>query len=285
LAAGIEVAHVQNLIRKRKLTPPPSAYELESWPWPIKVYTLGRFEILKDGEPLQYSRKAQKRPLEMLKILVSQSGREVSEENVADNLWPEGEGDAAHHAFATNLHRLRELLGSEGAIRHQDGKLNLNPQYCWTDAEAFDRLYEEAKPLWEKGARSKNLAFSAERVLHLYRGHFLPADEGAPWSLSCRERLRNRFIRLVLGLGGYFEEQKRWKEAAEYYERGIEVDDLIEEFYQYLILCFQSLDQLSRAIETYQRCRKTLHAVFGIPPSPKTQTIYKTLLEKAHSKF
>ncbi|MEO0249957.1 MAG: hypothetical protein ABIN58_10610, partial [candidate division WOR-3 bacterium] len=79
LEHGIETEFVKYLIRKRSLMPPgenmesraqsadlraqcakgsphaphpmPSADLLETWPWPLRIYTFGRFEIQKDDKP------------------------------------------------------------------------------------------------------------------------------------------------------------------------------------------------------------------------------------------
>ena len=63
LEAGIEVKYVQSLVRKRRLLPKEPPLEIEAWPWPIKIYTLGRFEIFKDDQLLQSKGKVQRKPL------------------------------------------------------------------------------------------------------------------------------------------------------------------------------------------------------------------------------
>ncbi|HJX59849.1 MAG TPA: hypothetical protein VJ462_01040, partial [Thermodesulfobacteriota bacterium] len=66
LEAEIEVEYVQEMIRKRNLIPDKGSLQLENWPWPLKIYTLGRFGIMKDGKPIRFSRKAQEKPISML---------------------------------------------------------------------------------------------------------------------------------------------------------------------------------------------------------------------------
>ncbi len=95
LEAGIEEDYVRGLIQKRGLVPDSPPVEVEAWPWPIKIFTLGRFEVLRDGEPVRFARKVQRKPLALLKALVAFGGRSVREELVMDALWPDAEGDAA----------------------------------------------------------------------------------------------------------------------------------------------------------------------------------------------
>jgi DNA-binding SARP family transcriptional activator len=56
----------------RLLPPSPDA---ERWPWPIRIRTLGCFEIERDGTQLRFEGKAQRQPLKMLKILIAAGER------------------------------------------------------------------------------------------------------------------------------------------------------------------------------------------------------------------
>ena len=61
---------------------------IADWPWAFRVTTLGRFSLLRHGEPVTFSGKAQRRPLELLRVLIAHGGREVTEERVTEALWP-----------------------------------------------------------------------------------------------------------------------------------------------------------------------------------------------------
>ena len=61
LEAGIETAYVRSLIERNELTPDPAWRQAESWPWPVRIYTLGRFGVVKHGVALRFVGKAQKK--------------------------------------------------------------------------------------------------------------------------------------------------------------------------------------------------------------------------------
>jgi DNA-binding SARP family transcriptional activator len=103
---------VRGLVQKRGLVPESPPVEVEAWPWPIKIFTLGHFEVMRDGEPVRFARKVQRKPLALLKTLIAFGGRTVREDLVMDALWPEAEGDAARVALASALHRLSSPPGS-----------------------------------------------------------------------------------------------------------------------------------------------------------------------------
>src|SRR5207237_296471 len=85
LEEGIESDYVRTLIRERRLIPEGP---VEAWPWMFRIYTLGSFRIERHGEALGGSGKAQRRPLELLKVLIAYGGEKVSESLIVDPLWP-----------------------------------------------------------------------------------------------------------------------------------------------------------------------------------------------------
>jgi DNA-binding SARP family transcriptional activator len=280
LEAGIEVDYVQHIIRKRKLIPDTPPLHLENWPWPVRIFTLGRFELTLDGKPFQSSRKAQKKPLEMLKVLTSSGdGQEITRDQLSDILWPEAEGDKAQRAFDTTLHRLRQLLTTDKALVLREGRLSLDPRYCWVDIFAFERILEQADNAAEKGDRDKAIQL-LEKAINLYRGPYLGGDSEMTWAISYSERLRSKFLRSIQSLGSYLEEANELNEAVACFERAIEVDDLAEVFYQRLMLCLKKLGRRSDALAAYQRCRKTLALCLEIEPTPETEVIYESLLSE-----
>ncbi|HYA43608.1 MAG TPA: BTAD domain-containing putative transcriptional regulator [Syntrophobacteraceae bacterium] len=282
LGADIEVDYVRRLVRKRNLMPDPPPFDCEKWPWGLKIFTLGRFVIVRDGEAVQFSGKVQKRPLELLKVLISNGGGELSEEYIAECLWPDATGDRAHIAVKTTISRLRHLTGVEGAIRFQEGKVSLDPRYCWVDALAFERILAQFQGRLEEetvclDAESSKILQIVEKLVGIYSGHYLPADEGQICTISYRERLRSKFSRTITSIGNLLEKRGQWERATEYYLKGIDIDDLSEQLYQRLMVCHQELGRHVDAAETYNRCRKLLSAKLGIEPSERTKAIYKAI--------
>ena len=77
LDAGIEPDYVKTLIKTHNLKPGDREYDRENWPYPVRIYTRNGFRIVKDGKPLQFSRKVPKKPMELLKTLIALGGRDV----------------------------------------------------------------------------------------------------------------------------------------------------------------------------------------------------------------
>ena len=280
LEAGIEVEYVQEIIQRRQLILSEPPVHLENWPWTLKIYTLGRFGLIREGKPVRFTRKAQEKPLALLKVLIAFGGREVHEEHIADALWPEAEGDLAHKSFATTLWRLRKLIGCPDAIQLSDRKLTLDPRYCWVDVWAFERIIRRAEKSWKQGLKENNMAPAISMVqiaLDTYQGPFLASEANASWAISLRERLQNRFLRTVKQLCEYWQRIGQHEKAVECFQQSIEVDDLSEDFYQDLMTCYWQLGRRADALSVYERYKKTLSTKLGIEPSPEAETLREAL--------
>jgi LuxR family transcriptional regulator, maltose regulon positive regulatory protein len=288
LEAGIETDYVQGLIRKRNLVPDMPVLHLENWPWPLKIFTLGQFEMMRDGEVVKFTGKVQQKPLLLLKALIAFGGRDVKEEQLCDALWPDAEGDLAHRSFETTLYRLRQLIGKDKAIQLKEGRLTLDRQSCWVDAFALEQVLNEAEGLWEIRRRhqadpqrlrdaTERAIQLTQRAIDLYRGHFLEVEPEQTWLFSPQERLRAKYIGGIESLAGHWETAGELEMAIRCYEKALEVDDLVEEFYQRLMICHQQQGRRSKALAVYSRCRSVLEARLGIEPSARTEALLDTL--------
>ncbi len=287
LENGIEVEYVQGFIRSRNLIPEAPPLACENWPWLFRLHTLGGFELKKDGKPVEIPQK----PLSLLKALISFGGREVAGERLAYELWTDSEGDAAHTSLEVTLLRLRRLIGSEKAIQLRAGKVSLDPYSFWVDVWALEHIYDKlAKRLKRveqpKGGKTKRREIEdekneimqlADKALGLHKGHFLPADTSCPWTLGPRGNWRSKFLRLITMTGSYLEGMQQYEKAAEYFQKGLEVDSLAEEFYQRLMVCYGRLGRKAEAMAVYDRCCDALSSALGAHPSPATEAIYSSL--------
>jgi two-component SAPR family response regulator len=115
------------------------------------------------------------------------------------------------------------------------------------------------------------------KVLALYTGHFLAGDENQFWAISLRESLRNKMLRLIEKAGKLLETNQRFTEAVALYRRGLEYDNLIEEFYQRLMYCHSRIGNRGEIISTFKSCCAAMKTVDATPAS-KTCEFYKRFL-------
>ncbi|RJQ69344.1 MAG: hypothetical protein C4519_21790 [Desulfobacteraceae bacterium] len=278
LENDIEPEFVQRLIRKHGLRTDAPPQASERWPWPVKIYTLGRFSLLIDGQPLQSSGKAQQKPLELLKVLIASGGREVGKDRLINTLWPDTDGDKAARALDTTLHRFRKLVGYEQVIQVRDRKLSLNAQLCWVDIWVMERLLGQTQALLgQVSLDCEQTVKLKQQLISLYKGGFLSDDDEPDCIIGYRERLHDRYLNRLGLLGGYWEKHTDWHQASTLYQRILEMDDRQERIHQRLIACYRNQGRIPEAIAAYERCREALFTHYGIPPSAETEALYRSL--------
>ncbi len=278
LEQGQEETFVRELVRSHALIPTSAPLHLDNWEWPVRIYTLGRFTVTRYGEPLPVTAKSSKKPLELLKVLIAQGGRQVSQEALIEILWPDSEGDAAIQSLYTTTHRLRKLLSDAGVVM-EDGRLSLDARYIWVDNLAFLRI---AGRLQELLATHENqdqdlVQRLSEQFFHLYQGDFLGAGEKHFAYTPMQEKLHLRFLKLTEAIGHYWQQLGQAERCIRCYERALEIDPVAEEFYQALMNSYCGVGRNSDAVLLFQRCRKNLSNILGISPSRATLKIYQSI--------
>ncbi|MGE5104626.1 MAG: AfsR/SARP family transcriptional regulator, partial [Betaproteobacteria bacterium] len=264
----------RRLIERNGLVAPLDASA--AWPFRLRIRALGGFVIVRDGEPLRFTGKAQQRPLDLLKLLVVSGGADVDVEELATQLWPDADGDAARVSFGTTLFRLRKLLDAGDVLVVSGGKLSLAPQLAWTDVRALEVAIESAEDAGSADAPARDVARAAQRLLDASPGPLLGSEE-APWIARPRDALRARFVRSLMRLGEELERRREWRLAVDVYRRGLEADNLSESFYRGLMRALAASGDPSEALVAFRRCRELLSIVLGVKPSSETERLYREI--------
>ncbi|HEB78145.1 MAG TPA: hypothetical protein ENI90_06445 [Methylothermaceae bacterium] len=218
----IEAEYARAWIHRHHLSPPPEATCDPAWPWPVKIYTLGRFGIEVNGRPLEHLGA---KPFTLLKILLARGGRNVSIDDIAGELWPDAEGDRAYQSFKITLRRLRHNLENPATLILKNNRLTLNPDHVWCDLWAFTRAPNTVS--------SPEDAMRMETALYLYHGPFLK-DETFLNVAHLRHRLRQRFKTLALTLGKHYQATGRTEKIDALYTHILSLDDDLEALRRHL---------------------------------------------------
>lgn len=276
LEANIEVDYVRDLIRKTHLVPDADTSTNEAWPWPIKIYTLGHFEIQLNGKPLPPRRKAPYRVLTLLKAMIAMGGRDIPTSRLIDALWPDAEGDTGEETFHKTLQRLRHLLCHDSLIQMREGKVSLNRQLCWVDAMAFQTLLNGSEDPKHRQAQPDAKVRRYEQAIALYRGPFLEEDGDYEWADHCRERLRHQFVQAVQHVSEWKKTEGQEEAALLSLENGLEADPLAEPLYPRLIRFLFTLERQDEAKKVLARYHKGV-VIAGREPTAEMQHLAKNL--------
>jgi DNA-binding response OmpR family regulator len=248
-------------------------------PFALRVQTLGRFTLHVDGTALTFSRKAQKKPLDLLKMLIAHGGERVEIAALTGLLWPDAEGDSAKASFDSTLYRLRKLIGVTDLLAVSEGRLSLDRTRSRVDVwELEDAVARIERAVQAAGAEENaDYAAMSRELLQLYAGHFLDRESQEAWAVSARDRFRAKFVRAVTELGSVLEARQDWEHAATLYLHALELDNLAEALYRRLMIVYREQGEPAEAINIYRRCRDILSIVLNTRPSEETDAIRATI--------
>lgn len=277
LRAEIETEFVCDVIRRRRLSPPSTA--ITNWPWPVRLYTLGRFEIVaRDGETV--AARGQQRGMQLLQALVALGGESAPVDVLVSKIWPGDGRQGTQQVFDTTLHRLRKQLGSDTSILLADRALTLNRAEVWVDAFSLDARLD----LLERDADGENHAKVLGEIVAEYRGHFLAHVAGNPWTDSFRNRLWRKLKRALMHevaqltpIAGYGATDAsavgNTDRAADILHFIAERDPLAEDAYEALMRHYARAGRVVDALQIYARYVRTLEVQLGLEPSANLRTL------------
>jgi len=246
---------------------------------PIRIRTLGHFEVSRHGELLGVDGRGKKRPLQLLKALIALGGEQVHQEKLAELLWPDAEGDAAQKVFDTTLYRLRRLLGLPEVLLLREGRLSLNRRYCWLDCWHFESLQHRIDRECDGGMSPARMRYFSKALFSLYHRHFLQLDADEVWVLGYRQSMQSKFVRVINKLGLCWEQHHQFEQALDLYLRVLEQDWYLESFYQRAMKCYEIMGLRAEALMLYQRCRMQLQRQLQIEPSRQTEALRESIMQ------
>lgn len=273
LEAGIETEQVLRFIRRNRLRPLAPLSAGPEWPWPVRIFLLGRMAWERsDAEPSAGGKKARK-SLELLFLLACRGPAGISREEAADTLWPETDGDRARQNIDTAVHRLRRMVGSEAAVIAADGRLALSAECCWVDAWHFEWLIDRADGESDVGRKRSLL----EKALGLYGGP-VPEEinEIAP-CFSFWERISAQWRHGTLALVSLLEACGEQGGAIRVCMKALALDDTAEPVYQALMSLLADNGRASEALRVFERCQNALSRKLGAAPGPEMKALYRQI--------
>lgn len=217
----------------------------------LRLYLLGRFEVVRADAPIPPHAWRRRRPADLLKLVALAPDRTLPRERVVEALWP-GKDPASG---ANNLHRalydLRRILGGRW-VDVERGQVRLSPD-AWLDVEAFERAAAQ-------GGRD-----GWTRAVALYRGDLGAVDRGAEWLHARRQALRARFVEAALPLARAATAEGDALLGVPLLRRVVEVDPGAEEAHRLLV---RALAGAGRRAEALRQCDLAEQALRPVGHAP-----------------
>jgi DNA-binding SARP family transcriptional activator len=251
----------------------------------LQAHCFGRFRVALDGVEIPPSRFKRQKSLTLLKLLAAHRGRPFRREALMELLWPEAEPGLSSNHLRVVLHDLRRALepdlrrGQPSAFIASRGDLvYVDPASCWwVDVEELERLAGVLDAEVARGRIDEALA-AGRAAVALYTGDFLEDEPYDDWCLAERERLRERYLDLLLRLSGLLAGRALLAEAVDVCRLALAADPLRERTHRLLMELLWQHGDRDAALRQYESCRRMLRDELDVAPDQETQTRYRAIL-------
>lgn len=277
---NIQVDYLSRLMHHSKLYFDQPPIHLANWPWDVRIYSLGDFRIEWGKYASGATKKFRRQSLQVLKAIIALGGNHVSLELLYDSLWPASTIADPFARLYSLVNDINQRVQSRNLLDLQDKSVSINARICWLDTWVFLQLVQESNQYNE--APGDRYITLSDQAINLYNGDFLAHERDCFWAVAAREKYKQAYVSLIVGLGTRWEKIEAWSVALEYYRKGLQIDPLSEPLYRASMRCCHHLKRHSEAHSIYQSCCKALTNTLGARPSPDTVSLYHQL---THTKF
>jgi YVTN family beta-propeller protein len=215
--------------------------------------------------------------------LVSEAGRPVTRDTLAEALWGEAPPAKWEKALGVLASKLRGLLGECGL----DGAKVLTSAFgCYrlelppgtsVDVVAAARAVDEAEAALAAGLPAAATA-AATRAANVARLPFLRGENGV-WVEEKRRELAGVLDRAVACLADASLQTGDAAAAVTWAREAIALEPFRESGHRRLMNAHVAAGNRAEALQAYERCRELLSEELGTYPSPETESIYRGLLD------
>ncbi len=247
----------------------------------LTAFMFGRFQVFTRGGVIDTWHGV--KPQTVLRYLVARPGRQAPRDVLVDQLWPDADPEVGRRNLHQVVYTLRRALravdgGMSDAIVHEHDSYRLAEHLdLWVDVAEFERRVGAARRLVESGDSVGALA-ECVRAEQLYVDDYLTDALYEEWTAVERERLRVMSVELTERLNSLLFDQRRFNEMVAICQRRLRIDATAEGAHRWMMRAYAGLGQRDLATQQYRYCTEALQRTWGVPPTPETERVYRSLL-------
>ncbi|MBL0419898.1 AAA family ATPase [Ramlibacter sp. AW1] len=223
-------------------------------PVDVSIRLLGGFAL----EPARGDTALGRRATQLLELLSLQPQRSLLHDEVVEALWPHLSPGAGSANLRKAAHHARRYVGTPDALVLRGGRVFLLPgRGVDCDAEHFERAADHAL--------SRGDPQACRDALELYRGELLPDARYEPWAEQPRQRLRDKYLRLLRQAGQL--------------ERLVQEEPADEAAHLALMEAELAAGRRTAALRWWAHLRDHLQASLGVAPGPRVEALYRRCVD------
>ena len=241
-------------------------------PAAVSILTLGRFELSRDGIPVDRPDWQSKKARDLLKLVVARRGRPATREWLMEALWPGQDPVPLSNRLSVALSTLRGVLDPEHRfapdyfLAANAETIRLRVEHLDVDIERFLADGQSALESTRDGGLDAARA-RLEEAEAVYLGDFLEEDLYEDWAVPLREEARSLYTSVVAALADLAHTTGRHHAAIRYRRRALERDRWDEGAHLGLIAALVSARRHGEARGAYRDYVKRMQEI-GVEPTP-----------------
>jgi len=245
----------------------------------IQVQCFGNFRVLVYGEEVSQERWVSAKARDLLAYFITMRGGKIPADKVFDAIWGDKER-TSRTAFHTALSRLRNALktgdDSPRLILVEVGEYWLDSARFAIDVDEFDSALAKARVAANADARAELYDFAID----LYHGEYLQ-NLYYEWVFPERRRLTQAYLGALQELASYHLANQNPKQAVEYIENAISLDQLNEDLYCRGMRAYAVLNDRANLSRLYSDLKLILHNELSTTPLHETTQLFEKLTGRA----
>lgn len=228
-------------------------------PGRVSIRLLGQFGLHVEGDsPAPVAPSAlTRRAGELLQLLSLQAQHSLLNEQVVEALWPHLDPAAGSANLRKAAHHARQYVGQPDALVLRGGRVFLLPgRSVECDALRFEQAADAALAGGDPQA--------CRAAAALYGGDLLPEARYEAWTEAPRQRLRDKYLRLLRQAGDF--------------ERLVQEEPSDEAAHLALMRAELDAGRRSAALRWYGHLRDHLQQAVGLKPGAQVEALYRECL-------
>lgn len=196
----------------------------------------------------------------------------VTRQEIFDTFWPHLGIKEATNVFHVTKRKISEKVGYD-ITQYSNGfyvpSASVKLMY---DARKFESLIEEAVSNPDEVNPSVWL-----QAIQIYRHPYLQGLD-MPWIAEKRRRLKDGYVRALIGLGRFHKQLTQPNRALGYFLRAIAEQPNREDVHRDVMQIYYDADQIDNVVNQYKELEKLLKRDYNLEPSKETRALYTALI-------
>lgn len=245
----------------------------------LEIYTLGDFQVIKNGECISETTGSYYKLWKLFKYLITHRENSQNLEVILGTLWPDHNYKNPKHTFQNLVYRLRKILNdglNEDFILFSAGsyKFNFNSDKYFLDTEDLTTSARQANEYSSTDpAQSLRLY---EKVLSLYQGPYLPNLVYEDWLSLNRDHYHKIFLDSVLNMIFILDQKEDYSKIEKVCDTALDFESYEENLHYYYIKTLLQQDKQEKARSHFKKVVSLFDRELGIEPSSRLSSLFES---------